>query len=189
MEIEQSQSSDEQIIGQVLAGRSELYEMLVKKYWRLAVATALGRGHDPASAEDIAQESFVRAYGHLAGLRNRKRFAGWLMKIVQQERITHFRRRLQREKLESLEPARLQFFAATTNPGLSGEQVSFVHGAIGNLPEKFRTVVLMRFVGGLSVEQIADQLEKKQITVRVWLHRAYNTLRKELAPILEEVQR
>jgi RNA polymerase sigma-70 factor (ECF subfamily) len=189
MVIDQSQLSDEQIIGQVLAGRSELYEMLVKKYWRLAVATALGREHDPAAAEDIAQDSFVRAYGHLAGLRDRKRFAGWLMKIVQQERITHFRRRLQHQKIESLEPARLQFFAAATNPGLSGEQVSFVHEAIGNLPEKFRTVVLMRFVGGLSVEQIADQLEKKQITVRVWLHRAYNTLRKELAPILEEVQK
>ena len=111
------------------------------------------------------------------------------MKIVKQERITHFRRSLQHQKIESLEPARVQFFAAATNPGLSGEQVSFVHRAIGNLPEKFRTVVLLRFVGGLSVEQIADQIEKKQITVRVWLHRAYNTLRKDLAPILEEVQR
>ena len=47
MELDQSQLSDEQIIGQVLAGRTELYEMLVRKYWRLAVATALGGSTTP----------------------------------------------------------------------------------------------------------------------------------------------
>jgi DNA-directed RNA polymerase specialized sigma24 family protein len=46
----------------------------------------------------------------------------------------------------------------------------------------------MRFVGGLSIDQIAEQLEKNCSTVRVWLHRAYNTLRKDLAPVIEEVQ-
>lgn len=188
MELDQSQLSDEQIIGQVLAGRSDLYEMLVRKFWRLAVATAMGRGLDPAAAEDIAQDSFVRAYSHLAGLRDRKRFAGWLLKIVRQEQIAHFRRRLRREKIEAIESTRLQYFAAATNPGLSDRQIGFVHAAIDKLPEKFRTVILMRFVGGLSVEQIAEQIETKQITVRVWLHRAYHKLRGDLAGILEEIQ-
>jgi RNA polymerase sigma factor (sigma-70 family) len=185
---EQIQLSDEQIIGRVLAGQQELYEMLVRKYWRLAVATAMGRGLDSASAEDVAQDSFVRAYTHLAGLRERSRFVGWLIRIVRQEQITQFRRRIQQEKVETLESARMQFFAAAANPGLTGPQIRFVHAAIGKLPDKFRTVILMRFVGGLSVEQIAEQLEKKQITVRVWLHRAYHKLRGDLAPVLEEIQ-
>jgi len=59
---------------------------------------------------------------------------------------------------------------------------------VSRLPEKTRNVVLMRFVGGFSAVQIARQLGQKPGTVRVWLHRAYNILRKDLAPLLEEVQ-
>jgi RNA polymerase sigma-70 factor (ECF subfamily) len=187
MDIEQSQLSEEQIIGQVLAGRPEAYETLVRKYWKLSVATALSKCHDPATAEDIAQESFIRAYRFLPTLRNRKRFAGWLLTIVQQQHITHLRKEAQRRRIESLETTRRNFLAAA-NPGLTEQQIRFVHGAISKLPDKFQTIILMRFVGGLSIDQIAEQLEKRNNTVRVWLHRAYNTLRKDLAPVIEEVQ-
>lgn len=183
----QSQLNEEQMVRQALSGRTEAYELLLKKYWKLAVAAALSKCHDPATAEDIAQESFMHAFRYLRTLQNQNRFTGWLMTIVHQKYIEHLRLQVQRQKIELLEPVRQNFMAAA-NPGLSTEQVTFVHNAIANLPQKFQTVILMRFVGGLSTEQIAEQLNKRHNTVRVWLHRAYNTLRKNLAPIIQEVQ-
>jgi len=78
--------------------------------------------------------------------------------------------------------------AVNKNPGLSAEQAHFVRQTVGRLPEKFRKLIIMRFVGGLSAVEIAKQLGKRHGTVRVGLHRAYKLLRKELAPILQEAE-
>ena len=78
--------------------------------------------------------------------------------------------------------------AYSSNPGLTESQIHFVRTRVSQLPAKARNVVLMRFVGGLSAVQIARQLGQRPGTVRVWLHRAYKLLRKDLAPLLEEVQ-
>jgi DNA-directed RNA polymerase specialized sigma24 family protein len=75
-----------------------------------------------------------------------------------------------------------------TNPGLSTGQAHFVRRTVSRLPEGLRKVVIMRFVGGLSASQIARQLGKRHGTVRVALHRAYKTLRKDLASLLEEIE-
>ena len=56
------------------------------------------------------------------------------------------------------------------------------------MPEKFRQLVVMRFVAGLSAVEIAEKLGKRPGTIRVHLHRAYNILRKDLAPLFEEVE-
>jgi RNA polymerase sigma-70 factor (ECF subfamily) len=76
----------------------------------------------------------------------------------------------------------------SSNPGLNDEQVHFVRKTVSRLPEKFRKVIIMRFVAGFSAAQIAEQLGKRHGTVRVWLHRAYQILRKDLVSLLEEVE-
>ena len=78
--------------------------------------------------------------------------------------------------------------AMTANPGLTKNQIHFVRQTVRRLPEKFRTMIVMRFVADLSTVQIAEQLGKRPGTVRVWLHRAYKLLRKDLAPLLEEIE-
>ena len=78
--------------------------------------------------------------------------------------------------------------AMAANPGLTQNQIHFVRQTVRGLPEKFRTMIVMRFVADLSTVQIAEQLGKRPGTVRVLLHRAYKLLRKDLAPLLEEVK-
>ncbi|MBC8216980.1 MAG: sigma-70 family RNA polymerase sigma factor, partial [Planctomycetes bacterium] len=78
--------------------------------------------------------------------------------------------------------------AGASNPGLTQSQVHFVRQTVGRLPEKFRTLIVMRFMAGLSTVQIAEQLGKRPGTVRVRLHRAYKILRRDLAPLLAEVE-
>ena len=190
MENQTRQLSDAEIIERILNGRRELFGSLVKRYWKTSVALAVCRCGDSATAEDLAQDSFIKAYCNLSGLRNRARFAGWLSKIVIQECHSYHRTKKRRQMFSSLDSlaAGQIACAAQHNPGLTQEQITFIHQCVRSLPQRLQKVVLMRFVGGFSVRQIADQLGKKYGTVRVRLHRALKVLKEQLAPILEEVQ-
>ena len=188
----QTTASDEQLVTATIQGDNSAFGIIVERYWNMAVAIALSRIDDLAEAEDIAQESFIKAYSQLHRLRDPSRFAGWLSKIVAQQG-TNVLRKYARSKtvsscevdnLEALAPA----FVPNANPGLTNEQTHFVRQTVSRLPEKFQKVIIMRFVAGLSAVQIAKRLGKRHGTVRVWLHRAYTILRKDLAPLLEEVK-
>ena len=189
---EMTVASDEDIITATLRGDIASFGMIVERYWNMIVALALTKIADPAEAEDIAQESFLKAYSQLHSLRRPSRFAGWLSQIALQQCSNTIRRsvRLRRAlgcKATSLDDLGEQL-AAAPNPGLTKSQIQFVRQTVERLPEKFRTLVVMRFVAGLSAVQIAEQLGKRPGTVRVRLHRAYKILRRDLAPLLGEVE-
>jgi RNA polymerase sigma-70 factor, ECF subfamily len=181
---------DRTLVVGAIDGDQECFGALVNRYWNTAVALAISRIANPSQAEDIAQESFVQAYSHLSTLRDPSRFAGWLSRVVIQKSIDYARasrRQAQSATLAVLESGAAPGCRPEEYAGLSGEQTRLVCDAIGRLPEKFRTVVVLRFISGLSTEEIARQLGKRHGTVRVWLHRAYRKLREELAPLAEEV--
>jgi RNA polymerase sigma-70 factor (ECF subfamily) len=185
-------ASDEDIIAATLQGDITSFGIIVERYWNMAVALALIRIADPVEAEDIAQESFLKAYSQLHSLRHPSRFAGWLSKIALQQCSNTIRRSVRSRtalgcKATSLDDLGEQL-ARSPNPGLTQSQVHFVRQTVGRLPEKFRTLVVMRFVTGLSAVQIAEQLGKRPGAIRVRLHRAYKILRKDLAPLFEEVE-
>lgn len=157
----------------------------------MAVALAIARV-DAAQAEDVAQESFIAAYGHISQLRRPERFAGWLAAIVAQKGIDAVRR-ARREKDFLAEsafsmPGDAQW-APSANPGLSAEEAAIVREAVRRLPEKYRIVVIMRYVSGLSAAQIAAAIGERAGTVRVRLYRAAARLARELAAIAPEVTR
>jgi len=185
-----NRANDRTLVAGAIDGDKECFGILVNRYWGTAVALAISRFADASQAEDIAQESFMRAYTHLPTLRDPSRFAGWLSRIVIQQSVDQAR--AARKQAQSAAPAVLESGAPTgwraeEHPGLSAAQSRLVCEAIRRLPEKFRTVIILRFISGLSTEQIARQLGKRHVTVRVWLHRAYRKLRDELAPLAEEV--
>jgi len=184
--------SDKELVGAVLDGDLSSFGPLVERYWQMATALALNKIKDSVEAEDVAQESFIKAYSQLHRLRDRARFAGWLSKIVIQECTNSFRRRARHTmRLNGKTGAQAVLSAGltpSTNPGLINDQAHLVREVVSRLPEKFRNIVIMRFIGGLSTTEIAEQLGKRHGTVRVWLHRAYNILRKDLAPLVGEVE-
>jgi RNA polymerase sigma-70 factor (ECF subfamily) len=191
-ELKQNMAGDRQLVRAALLGETSAFGAIVERYWNMVVALALSKVSDAAEAEDIAQESFLKAYSQLAGLRNPSHFAGWLSKITMQQCSNSLRRTVRCSRalgcratpIESLE----EQSAMTANPGLTQNQIHFVRQTVRGLPEKFRTMIVMRFVADLSTVQIAEQLGKRPGTVRVLLHRAYKLLRKDLAPLLEEVK-
>jgi len=182
---------DQHLVARAVRGDHECFGALVSRYWPTAVALALSRIPNPGQAEDVAQESFIRAYCKLATLREPSRFAGWLSRIVIQQSIDHVRaskRQLPAVTMAVSESELAGSFSQPGNPGLSAEQTRLIRDAVGRLPVKMQTVVVLRFISGLSTEQIAFQLGQRAGTVRVWLHRAYQKLRADLAPLAEEVR-
>ena len=187
-----SKKSDEQLISAALTGDTLPYGMLVERYWKMAAALALSKINDATEAEDIAQESFIKAYLQLHKLRYPDRFAGWLSKIVTQQCIDHVRRYARGQSVVTLDTRAFEALnlglAFSSNPGLDEKQINFVRRTVAKLPDKFKKVVIMRFAAGLTSAEIAQQLGKRHGTVRVWLHRACEILRKELTPVFEEVK-
>jgi RNA polymerase sigma-70 factor (ECF subfamily) len=166
--------------------------VIVERYWKMVVAMALMRVADPAEAEDVAQESFLKAYCQLHSLRDPSRFAGWLAKITLQQCSDSIRRTVRCKSALGCRATPLNELdakpAEPANPGLTQRQIHFVREAVRRLPQKFQSLIVMRFVAGLSAVQIAEQLGKRPGTIRVRLHRAYQILRRDLAPLLEEVE-
>jgi RNA polymerase sigma-70 factor (ECF subfamily) len=189
--LKQMPFEDKQLIHATLHGDNTAFGIIVERHWKMVIALALSKIDEPSEAEDIAQESFLKAYSQLHNLRNPDRFAGWLSKIVLQQCTNKIRRTVRCKTALGCNSTQLEDldgkYTITTNPGLSQNQVHFIRQSIRRLPEKFRSLVIMRFVTGLSAVQIAEQLGKRPGTVRVWLHRAYKILRRDLAPLLEEV--
>jgi len=185
-------ASDEHLVTATLRGDNSSFGTIVERYWNMVVALALSRINNLVEAEDVAQESFITAYVQLHRLRDPSRFPGWLSKIVAQQSTNLLRKHARNRAVASCEINKLEAMAAVlapcNNPGLTTEQTHFVRRAVSRMPEKFRQIIIMRFVAGFSAVQIAEKLGKRPGTVRVWLHRAYKILRKDLAPLLEEVE-
>ncbi|UCE46853.1 MAG: RNA polymerase sigma factor [Phycisphaerales bacterium] len=191
-QLKRTMTGDEQLVQATLRGDTSAFGAIVERYWNMVVALALTKIGDPAEAEDIAQESFIRAYSQLHTLRNPSRFAGWLSKIATQQCANSVRRTVRCKTAFGCKATPLGELdrqpTQMNSPGLTESEIHLVRRAVSRMPEKFRQLVIMRFAAGLSAVEIAEQLGKRPGTVRVWLHRAYKILRRDLAPLLDEVK-
>ncbi|MHC4745108.1 MAG: RNA polymerase sigma factor [Planctomycetota bacterium] len=190
--LDKNTAETEKLVNEALGGDVSAFGAVVERHWNMVVALAMAKVADTAEAEDVAQESFLKAFCHLHTLKDKSRFAGWIARITMQECTNSARRGIRSKKALGSRAGEYEILdampAGSCNPGLSGWQIRFIRKRVRQLPEKFRKVIIMRFVSGFSSVQIARQLGKRPGTVRVWLHRAYNILRKDLAPVIEEVK-
>ncbi len=179
---------DSQLVFMALQGNKESFNCLVDRYWPMAMALCLSRISNVPEAEDITQEGFIQAYQHLTTLRDPSRFAGWLTRIIQKKCVDYYRssKKHRTVSLSVVDYEDVPAFAS--NPGLTAPQISLIRDKLSKLPEKYQRVIIMRFMAGLSTQEISRQLNKKHGTVSVWFHRAYKILRHELTPLFEEVQ-
>lgn len=161
------------------------------------VARAITR--DDSEAEDIVQESYVRAFTRLADFRGESSLGTWLTRIVINEAYGRLRRRRTSAPFEGAEAAQAAAqIIPFPSPHLDPERTMAQHEinqilerAIDALPEPFRVVVVARLIEEMSVEETAGLLDLKPETVKTRLHRARLLLRADLerqvGPMLTEV--
>ncbi|MCC7263070.1 MAG: sigma-70 family RNA polymerase sigma factor [Candidatus Latescibacteria bacterium] len=181
---------DAELVRAVLHGRTRQFGVLVERYQGLVYSTLLARVSRIEEVEDLAQETFLRAFRQLDSLQDPRAFRGWLKQIADHLALNFLRsRKLQRSAAESLIPLPT---AGTPPPDQLFERQEIqtqVWSAISQLAEEQREVILLYYYQDrCSVEQLAEWLELPPSTVRGRLERARREL-KELLSSDAEVER
>lgn len=178
---------DDEVVQRVRGGETALYEILMRRYNLRVYRVARTILRNDAEAEDVMQETYVRAYQHLDQFAGKAKFSTWLTKIAVYEALGRIRRRGRNEDLESLSETSLHTMtkvtAGTRNPErqtYDRELKMVLEAAIDALPAGYRSVFVLRAVEGLSVAETAACLDVGAETVKTRLHRARASLRKEI---------
>ena len=166
--------TDKFYIERCLDGHPDDFRYLVRRYQAVLLAHLAGKLGNRDIAEEAAQETLVRAYFGLGKLKKPDSYFSWLLGIatrVAKEQQRQEQRRRQQENIRS-------FSKEIPTPELS--QDYGLEKAIAELPDSHRKVILLRYYGGYSCSQVAEQLDMPLGTVTKTLSRAYATLRKSL---------
>lgn len=175
------EASDEALVAAALDGDPAAFQALVERWWRPVYRTVwrlIGQRED---AEDVTQESFLRAYAALSHFDPQYRFGGWITRIATNLSL-NFRRKRARESFvgSSIDDADA-FFENVPDDGddtppetqaADNDLGARLWAAVDALPEDYRTVLVLRHVVELSYDEIAAELELPMGTVKSRLARA-----------------
>jgi len=166
--------TDKYYIERCLDGHPDDFRYIVRRYQAVLLAHLAGKLGNKDKAEEAAQESLVRAYFNMSKLKRPGSFFSWLLGIADRVAKEHQRKEMLRQQREVIR----SFSQEAAGPELS--QDYGLEAAIAELPESYRRVVLLRYYGGRSCSQVAEQLDMPLGTVTKTLSRAYAMLRKSL---------
>lgn len=187
---------DKDLVALSQKGDREAFGHLCERYYSMVSILAYQKIRNRTDAEDIVQESFVRAYRAIESLREGEKFPGWLYRITLKICLDHLRKVNRRDNMVPLdEDAHGAPAAEAGEPDLEArEEHSKVAGAIAKLPDKYRLVITLRFIDKKSYREIADQLGEPDGTIANRIHRAVKMLQNALdgapsdAAALEEAE-
>lgn len=186
--VEQSESA---LVTAAKAGDYDAFEQLVNRYEHKIYRLGLNITGNPEDAEDVLQETFLKAFENLARFREDSRFYTWIVRIGVNQALMKLRKRRTDKSVSLDDPIEengeiipRDFADWAPNPEqLLGrtETREIMEKAIQNLPVSFRTVFQLRDVDGLSTEETAEMLGLTISAVKARLFRARLRLREELA--------
>lgn len=186
-------SMDEaELVRHACAGDREAFRAIMQRGNQRLFRIARGLVRDDAEAEDIVQETYVRAFTSLDSFRGEASIFTWLTRIAINEANGRLRKRRENVGLEAIESAQNRGAHVIMFPhadaGMTPEldvaraQVRrLLESAIDDLPDDFRVVFIMRDVEGCSIAETAAALGIREETVKTRLHRARRQLRAALS--------
>ena len=184
--------TDTEVVEAINAGKSELFEELVKRYEQKLYNFGLRMCGDVCDAEDLVQETFLNVFRYLKDFRFETKFKNWLYRIATSSCIKKRRKSKyapERElsldefisKDDAQTPNEIPAWAQLPLDQLLNEELSRTFKeAILTLPEKYRLVVVLRDLEGFSTIETAQILNLKSSNVKVRLHRARLFLQEKL---------
>ncbi len=172
-----SDSSDEEIVRRVLAGEKHLYEKIMRKYnqrlYRIGISIVI----DSEETQEIVQASYIKAYEHLSDFKFKSDFSTWLIRILINESYLHLH---QRQRIGQIKERELKSATGNESPLqklINKEVTDILEKALAQLPEKYRTVFIMREVQNMSTRETMECLNISKSNVKVRLKRAKEMLR------------
>mgnify|MGYP003572878724 FL=1 len=181
--------TDQFYIERVLQGDSNAFAFLINRYKDMVFTLALKIVKSREDAEEVAQDSFLKAYQKLDGFKGQSKFSTWLYTIVYRSALTKVRKK----KLETTD---IDSYVLDNHkdgqdfPQLeamkNGEQQKYVRQAIDNLGETDSLLITLFYLHDNSIEEIQEITDMSQSNVKVRLFRARKRLYKELSLLLKE---
>jgi RNA polymerase sigma-70 factor, ECF subfamily len=184
-----------ELISRILSGERELFYDLIKPYERTVFITAYSVVRSEADAEEVSQEAVLKAYRALSSFRGNSKFSTWLVTIALNEARMRLRRSRQGCEVSLEEfvddtdgdftPAVLTDWREIPSEALDRKELrDMLQSALGELPLKYREVLVMRDVREMNIAETAQMLGISQGMVKTRLLRARLMMQKLVAPQL-----
>jgi RNA polymerase sigma-70 factor, ECF subfamily len=181
---EQQPLTDSEVVERVRGGERVLYELLMRRYNQRLYRVARSVVRDDAEAEDVLQDTWVKAYEHLDQFEGRSSFATWVTRIAFYEALARSRKSkrwtpVEDESGEILAAVERESQVETPEAeAMRGELGEILESAVDALPEGYRAVFVLRAVEQLSTVDTAESLGLTEEAVKTRLHRARALLRR-----------
>ena len=188
------QTDDAAAIRQVKAGDRDAFRVLVERYSRVLFGVAFRISGNEQDAEEIVQETFVRAYRSIATFEFRCSFSSWLYTIANNCALDIVKRRRPMVSISgSEEDDEAPIDLASDDPSperqvLSGELKTRITSAMAQLTGQERTAFVLRHFEGKSIEEISEVLGIRGGSAKNAIYRAVQKLRHALQPFVSETQ-
>jgi RNA polymerase sigma-70 factor (ECF subfamily) len=163
--------STKELVNSAKAGEKSAFGQLVRLYERAAIIVAYSILCDYHTAQDVSQDAFLNAYANLHQLRDPAAFGPWILQIVRRNALS---------AKTAIRPGPIVADVVVPGAGRAKDWIQEYEGVIeqlARLPEHERIVVVLKYVEGLSVQEIADTTGKPAETIRKQLFRAVQQLR------------
>ena len=192
-EIKHSEELDEDLVQRVQQGDKSAFDLLVIKYQHRIVHLVNRYVKDPFEAQDVAQDSFIKAYRAIGDFRGESAFYTWLYRIAINTAKNYLLSRSRRsfdyeidvQDAEQVEnAAQLKDMDTPENLLMNEQIVLVIKAAIEKLPEEMRIAITLREFEGMSYEEIAEAMDCPIGTVRSRIFRAREAIDEKLKPLL-----
>jgi len=179
----QSKLADIELIEQTLAGNQSAYADLVKRHQRFVFTLALRFVKTREDAEEVAQDTFIKAYRSLTSFQQQAKFTTWLYTIVYTTAMTALRKK--RLDTDSIDDENMYIQLENqggfdTNNAENKSRSYYLNQAIAQLLPDDATIITLFYQGEQSLEEIAQTLGMEANTVKVKLFRARQRLKEKL---------
>jgi RNA polymerase sigma-70 factor (ECF subfamily) len=179
-------ADEQQLILQVKEGNHEAFRVLVERHMKQTYNVVFGFVNDHDDAEDLTQESFVRAYRSIGSFRGEAGFGTWLYRIATNLSLNRVRQKNLSASREIRESDSLQL-ASDPGPSHLQDLRHHIERSLHELPTLQRAVVILRHLNGLSTRQVSTILNCSEGTVKTHLHRGIKRMKANMSFLKDEL--
>jgi RNA polymerase sigma-70 factor (ECF subfamily) len=172
-----AEPSDFELVQEILAGRADKFEILVRKYQRLVATAALRMGVPRQEVEDVANEVFYKVFRSLRRYEPTHALSTWMYRITVNAALDHRRSRRHDSRSEEIPAGLADVSPSQLDTAEDRQRAGILHEALGRLPDHYRTPLILTHVEGLSLDEVARILDLPEGTIKSRLFRARGLLK------------